>query len=71
MQFSMWFHADMRSLMRINRNTYVLKKNELENLYQTLNSKSEQNLFLRKLPIKSVLVSSQISDYNLSFSDCL
>ena len=50
MQISMWFHADMRSSMRINRNTYALKKTELENLYQTLTSKSEQNLFLRKLP---------------------
>ena len=48
-----------------------LTKTELENLYQTLTSKSEQNLFLRRLPINSVLVSSQISDYNLSFSDCL
>ena len=71
MQISMWFHADMRSSMRINRNTYALKKTELENLYQTLTSKSEQNLFLRKLPIKSVLVSSQISDYNSSLSNSM
>ena len=67
----MWFHAGMRSSMRIDRNTYALKKTELENLYLTLTSKTEQNLFLRRLPIKIVLVSSQISDYNLSFSDCL